>query len=402
MKTAATLCLSLALALLLLAAPAQSQEIRMGGLEGNNAGFTGVPVTLIDWSRPANAVGAVNTASVAWQGATTPCEGIFYVRFFAIPSNALGAVVMIAERGPFRAENGINTVAINPPVNVTPEIYVGIRRNAGAESCGTPYSTFARKGGRMLFTSADFSSGALSALTPSFTLLQVQASNTPSIRASTIPAVASGPGNFGSFFRSALTLTNPSPVAIRGKLVMRKLATPGSDADPSLEFTIPANGTIHYDDVVSAMGQAGLGSLDIYTTASPAPIAAARVFNDRGTEGTNGLFEEAVPAGKTYLVSSTVLIPQDLTNFRLNVGIRTFDAVTVNITVYDAAGNQQRAFSRSYAANYFEQPVVTDFAGGAVPAGGKIVVFAFDKEFIVYGSLNDNRTNDPSMRIGLD
>jgi hypothetical protein len=29
-------------------------------------------------------------------------------------------------------------------------------------------------------------------------------------------------------------------------------------------------------------------------------------------------------------------------------------------------------------------------------------VYAYPKEFIAYGAVTDNRTNDPSMRIGLD
>ena len=375
----------------------------MGGLEGNGAVFAGSPATLIDWSRPASASGTVNTASVGWNGATTPCDGIFHVRFYAIPGNAL-ASVMIAERGPFRAVNGINTVALDPPVAVTPETYIGIRRGAGPESCGQPYGTFTRDAGHVLYSSGDFKGGALTSVSPSYNFrLQAQASSTPSVRVATIPAVASGPGNNGSFFRTALTLANPSELEIRGKLVLRLAGRTGSDADPSLEFVIPPNGTLNYADIVALIGQAGLGSIDILTNASPTPIATARVFNDAGENGTSGLFEEAVPAGGDYLSVANVLIPQDLTKYRLNMGIRTFAAADLSVTVYDAAGQPQTAFSKHYEANYFEQVTASQFLNnGAVPAGGRIVVSAYEKEFIVYGAVTDNKTNDPSMRIGLD
>jgi hypothetical protein len=388
----------------LLPLAAAAQEVRVGSLEGNNAVFFGATaMTAIDWSRPASAAGAVTTASVAWTGASAPCDGIYYVRFYAIPGNAF-ACVMTAERGPFRAVNGINTVTLDPPVNVTPETYIGIRRNSGAESCGQPYGTFTRIPGRTLFTSEDYKGGSLTSVSPAsnFTL-QATATSVPSVRVSTLPAVASTAGAFGSFFRTSLTLSNPSALEIHGKLQFRAAGRSGTASDPTTDFTIPSNGTLNYADIVSTMGQTGLGSLDILTTGSPTPIASARVFNDSGAAGTSGLAEDAVPAASPYLSVANVLIPDDLTNYRLNIGVRTFAAGDLNVAVYDAAGAQQTNLVKSYPANYFEQVAASAFLNGAtLPPGGKIVVFAFSREFIVYGAATDNRTNDPSMRIGND
>ncbi|HEY0372602.1 MAG TPA: hypothetical protein VGD79_11410 [Thermoanaerobaculia bacterium] len=381
---------------------ASSQEIRVGGLEGTLQSFTSYSL-LIDASRPASANGTVNTASVAWTNATTPCDGIFYVRFYAMPSNAMVAV-MIAERGPFRAVNGINTVALEPPVSVTTETYIGIRRATGPESCGQPYATYTPVPGRALASEQNFVNGSTATLAPfaNFTL-QAQASNTASVRASTIVVAGSTAGGFGSLFRTSLTLANPTPVEIRGKLVFRRAGVEGTDADPSLDYLIPAKGTLNYDDVIAAMNQSGLGSLDVYTTASPSPIASARIFNDAGEEGTSGLSEEAIPARRRNYSAANVLIPTNLTDYRLNIGIRTIAETTVQIEVYDAAGNQVGQRVRSYPANYFNQVGVSDFLeGGTVPPGGRIYVYSYDKEFYVYGSVTDNRTNDPSMRLELD
>jgi hypothetical protein len=384
--------------------PAGAQEIRIGSLEGNSAVFTSSPVTIIDWSRPALSSGTVNTASVAWTNVTSPCDNIFFVRFYAIPSNQFVSV-MIAERGPFRAVAGINTVTLEPPVSVSSETYIGIRRVAGPDSCGQPYGTFTRQPGRVLFTSDDFKNGSLTLLSPSSNFrLQAQASNVPSVRVSTIPVVGSAAGAFGALFRTSLTLANPGSIAIRGKLVFHQAGRAGADSDPSLDYVVPSNGTLNYADVVIAMGQTGLGSLDILTTASATPIATARVFNDAGAAGTSGLAEDAVPAGPDYLSVANVFIPEDLTNFRLNVGIRTLTSGDLTVNVYDANGSMQASLIKTYPADYFEQVSASAFVGGAaLPPGGKIVVSAFtNKEFIVYGSVTDNRTNDPTLRIGSD
>jgi len=387
-----------------LALTAAAQEIRIGSLEGNGATFTGSPVTLIDWSRPGSASGTVNTASIAWTGATAPCDNIFFVRFFAIPSNSLSLIVMTAERGPFRAVTGINTVTLDPPVTVTSETYIGIRRAAGPESCGQPYGTFTRQPGRVLFTSDDFKNGPISSLSPGANFrLQAQASNVPSVRVSTIPAVGALAGGFGSFFRTSLSLANPSSIQIRGKLVYHPAGRAGTDADPAFDYLILPNGTLNYSDIVTTMGQSGLGSLDILTTASTTPIVTARVYNDNGSAGTSGAAEDAVPAGTDYYSVATVLIPEDLTNYRLNIGIRTITAGDLNVTVHDAVGTPQGTTVKSYVANFFEQVAATAFTGSPLPPGGRIVVTAFtNKEFIVYGSVTDNRTNDPTIRIGSD
>jgi hypothetical protein len=402
MKTTRSLSSTFIAGMMLLSAlAATAQQIRIGGLEGNSAEFTGTPITIIDWNRPSTTSGTVNTASVAWTNASSPCDGIFYVRFFVIPSNAF-ATVMTAERGPFRAVNGINTVALDPPVPVTPDTYIGIRRGSGPDTCGQPYGTFTRQPGHALFTSDDFKGGSFTSLQPSNNFrLQAQASSTPSVLVATVPVVGSASGVTG-FFRTSLTLTNPWAVPLTGKLQFHAAGRAGADSDPTTDFTIPANGTLNYADIIASMGQAGLGSLDILTTASPTPIASARVFNDAGPAGTNGLSEESVATADDYLSLATVLIPTDLTNYRLNIGIRTFTAGDLSVDTYDATGAQVGSTTKTYPANYFEQVTAGAFIGDTLPPGGKIVVSAFSKTFIVYGAVTDGRTSDPSMRIGSD
>lgn len=401
-------------ALLVASSVVQAQAIRVGRLEAAEPLFlfSGAQV-VVDWSSPATAAGEVNTATVGWAKATTPCEGIFYVDFFESAGNSFGAV-RTAERGPFRAENGMNTVTLTPPVTVTRETYAGIRRAAGApDSCGQVAMTAAsRRRDRGFYATSDFSCCNFNGLgqLPD-THIQVQASNVASVRAATLPVVGSGPGSNGSFFRTSLTLANPGTTAIHGKLLLHPAGKSGSDADPSLAFDLQPKATLNYDDVLAAMNQAGNGSLDILTTGSATPLASARVFNDTGASGTSGLTEEAVRADTVNYSAANVFIPSDLTNFRLNVGVRTFSPITLNVQIYNSDGQMVGTLQKSYAANFFEQVPVSAFLNGAtVPPGGRIVALVFgstsssspNSEFIIYGAVTDNRTNDPSLRIGLE
>jgi hypothetical protein len=92
------------------------------------------------------------------------------------------------------------------------------------------------------------------------------------------------------------------------------------------------------------MGTSGLGSADISLTLGSAgniPIVSARVFNDAGAAGTTGFaFNALTPDGAIHAGRRGVLtIPLDLTNFRMNIGVRTLNApVLMTVTVRDAGG----------------------------------------------------------------
>lgn len=375
----------------------------MGGLDSGLAVMTSSEGTVIDWSRPANANGTVNRATIGWTGATEGCASIFYVRFYSIPNNALAAV-MSAERGPFGASNGLNTVTLDPPVSVTPETYIAVRRVAGPATCGQPYGRFTRTPGRALFVTDSFTGGSLAGVTPIANYsLQARASNTPWVRVSTLPVVGSVAGAFGSQFRTSLSLINPTDQGATVRLVFHPSGRTGVDTDPFLDINFPPNGTYTTFDVVSAMGQTGLGSIDLYTSASVAPIASARVYNDTFGQGTSGFSEESIPAGSLYYNAANAFIPKSATDFRLNIGIRTFTGGDVTVKIYNEQGTLTSQLTKNYPPNYFEQVSASAFVNGAdLPAGGRILVTAIQKDFIVYGATTDNLTNDPSMRVGLD
>jgi hypothetical protein len=223
-----------------------------------------------------------------------------------------------------------------------------------------------------------------------------------------LPAVASTPGAGGSFFKTSLQLFNPYATPLTGKLVFHPFGVSGTSTDPSMGFNLEAGQSVAYDDVVVAMGQAGLGTLDINVpNASAPPIVVARVFNDGGDAGTSGFTEEAVsPAesgsGSRVLKSNTtgyLVIPPDLTAFRFNIGVRTFaNGVSVSIFVVDPDGHSIFFTQKRWDANTIFQQEGSALVGTALPPGGTLRLQVQSGTAIIYGATADNTTQDPSLQ----
>lgn len=258
---------------------------------------------------------------------------------------------VIAQRGPFTVHEGLNTVTLDPPVALTKGDFIAVQRLTNATSCGQPVEAFHDGSGTDFMFGGDLTGNVpLTSLTAhtGATLVAI-ASDTPAVRASVIPVVGSVQGL--ALFRTGLQLTNPSSSRINGKLVFHRADAPGSSSDPSIDYSIDAHASQSFSDVVAAIGQSGLGSLDIYATSSFPPVAEARVFSDAGAAGTAGFAEAAAHIERKAIgtfVSGNIAIPTDLTNFRLNLGIRTINAVNVFYTLYDANGVQVARNSTSH------------------------------------------------------
>ena len=95
--------------------------------------------------------------------------------------------------------------------------------------------------------------------------------------------VGSLPGAFGSFFKTAVQLYNPTNSSITGKIVYHPANASGTAGDPALTYALASGKTITYDDLLPAMSQSGLGSADIVADLnSSLPASSIRVFNDAG------------------------------------------------------------------------------------------------------------------------
>src|SRR5262249_23258952 len=144
-------------------------------------------------------------------------------------------------------------------------------------------------------------------------------------------------------------------------LVFHPFGVSGTNTDPSMAFNLSAGQSVAYDDVVVAMGQAGLGTLDINVpNASAAPVVVARGFNDGRDSGTSAFTEEAISpsengSGSRVLKSGTtgyLVIPPDLSAFRFNIGVRTFaSGVSVSVYLVDADGTSIFFTQKRWDAN---------------------------------------------------
>ncbi len=362
------------------------------------------PLTLIDLTNPASETGTLTAATVRWTSAPEGgCASAFRIK--TIRPLATGQYQVVAERGPFNAVNGINAVTLSPAITVFEHDLLAVTQlkplaGCGGVSHGRPVGIGATRTNLL----SDPPAGMVVA--PSVVANDFvggfRASSSSEVLEGYLTVVGSVQGAFGSNFKTAVQMTNMEFGTINGRFLFHRAGAPASASDPSLAFTIPPFATISYDDLVGAMGQTGLGSIDVYTTNSYAPDITVRVFNDEGSAGTSGVTEEMrLPQlALTRFQFGLLTGPADPANLRLNIGVRTLDlGATLFIEVFDSNGLRiEPPIERSYPPNYFEQVTAAEFTGKSVPANGVITVNVSAGSAIVYGGFTDNRTNDPNMK----
>jgi hypothetical protein len=400
-----------AIAFILFAPSLAAQPLTVGRQivdSGGTATITnGGPVTYVNLSDGATANGTVNKATVAW---SVSCSNAFKIVFLRETFNSVASFTLVASRGPFNAVSGRNEVTLTPPVSVNQGDFIGVVQLLPVATCGSVRTqSFTNNTGYTMATTADMSttSGTIgsSANYASGLAIGAIAFNSDPLLVRILPAAGAVQGS-SAFFRTSLQMLNPTSTTITGSLVFHKQLQSASPSDPSLDFTLLPGQSTSYADVIASMGTSGLGSLDIVTTAGNAPIATARVFSDGGAAGTSGFSEEGVSPNEAldYFSRGILLIPADLTNFRMNIGVRTLDSgATLNITTYDATGafKANRALP-AYGPNVFDQMPVATFTGASpVPPGGYIVISfnVFGGRAFVYSSVIDNRTSDSTYRL---
>jgi hypothetical protein len=373
---------------------------------GGTATITsGAPVSYMNLSSYAQVAGTVDKASVAW---STACSSAFKVVFLHNNFSSTSSYSVVAVRGPFNAVAGRNTVTLSPPVTLSLGDVIGVVQLQPYAACGSvEVQNNPGRLGYNLITASDISvAGALgtsSNFAPAYDFGAFAFAADP-VLTRIIPAAGAVQGAT-AFFRTALQLLNPTDTTITGKLVFHPQGQPASASDPALAFTLAPAQNLSYPDVIASMGASGLGSLDILTNGGAVPIAAARVFSDGGSNGTSGFSEEGVFPRDAIdnFQHGILLIPSDLTNFRMNIGIRTLEGgAKLTIATFRADGSFQASRTGvTYPANYFVQVPLSEFTGLASPApGGWIIIGStFPSRFFVYSSVVDNRTSDSTYRL---
>ena len=216
------------------------------------------------------------------------------------------------------------------------------------------------------------------------------------------PVVGSAAGSLGSFFRTSVQLHNASNATINGVLRYHPAGRSGTNVDPSLPYTLAPGASYSTADVLQAMKQAGLGSLDLVPTGNVAPVAVVRIYNDAGAAGTTGLTEEQMKSADALAAgqSGVLVAPSDPKKSRFNLGVRTLDAgASLTLTLRSATGAVRRTVTPVFAPNYFQQTTAAQLLGETPLANDTVTVKVDAGSAIVYGSSTDNKTQDASLQI---
>jgi membrane-associated phospholipid phosphatase len=216
-----------------------------------------------------------------------------------------------------------------------------------------------------------------------------------------VPVAASAPGALGSSYKTAVGLHNPSPSSISGMVIFRRQGVPGSSADPAFTYTLLPYETFDYADFLAAIGQSGLGSLDLVATTGAIPVTEARIYNASDPAAT-GAREDLIFPEEALLpgLGGTLLAPADLSRYRYNIGVRTLSAGAVmTVTIRDKKGASRRSFSVAYPGDLFFQLSANAFLGLSLQSEDSIRFALTSGRAVIYGATADNTTQEPEIFI---
>jgi hypothetical protein len=222
-----------------------------------------------------------------------------------------------------------------------------------------------------------------------------------SINRTIIPVVGSTRGANNSQFKTSLRLGPVSSVS-NGKIIFHPAGRPGSDDDPSIPYVIEGGQTLEFDDVVAALGQSGIGSLDIAPNNFIDPSldvlpVEVRLFN-QAPEGTYGTFEGAVQAGDAFRPPDwTLLVPSS--RFRANIGVRSVTATHATFLLISAKTGVYTQKALDLAVDSVFMDAADHFFGAPVGEGDSITIHfeTADTIAVPFHTFTDNSTNDPAL-----
>jgi len=216
-----------------------------------------------------------------------------------------------------------------------------------------------------------------------------------------LPVVGSTRGQNNASFKTSLRL-GPAQFTSAGKIVFHPAGRAGSDDDPSIPYRVERGESMQFDDVVAAIGQSGIGSLDVLQSfpfvlpiTSVLPVEA-RLFNE-GAGGTYGTFEAPVlPVDAYRPIDWNVFVPSS--RFRVNIGIRTLTNAHVTFFLIAAGGGITERIV-DYPADFVFLDAADHFFGQPVNPGDSILINVTGDNVIAipFHTFTDNSTNDPAV-----
>jgi len=220
------------------------------------------------------------------------------------------------------------------------------------------------------------------------------------VRRSYVPVVGSAAGANGARFRTSMTMINPDAETMHGRIIFRAQDVPGSSSDPAIPFALAPNERRELADIVAAFGRTGLGSLDIVLDDDAPdwlPLVQTRAFNEAADGATFGIAVPQVPALKLGEGGIATYVVPDPAKSLLNIGVRTWGSGGEAEFILQRADGTGVSVKKQFAGDYFQQMPAKDWIGADLAQGDTIYVVSLGA--IVYGTLTDNRSNDPTMLI---
>jgi hypothetical protein len=224
-------------------------------------------------------------------------------------------------------------------------------------------------------------------------------------RKAVIPIAGSGPGANGGRFKTSMTLS-ATGAAERGRVIFHPAGATARADDPSIRYVFDegVGQEMKFDDVVAAMGQSGVGSLDIVPDEGASdvlPAVDARLYNDT-TAGTFGTAAPALlPFDFLQPPTLTVSVPLSDSQFRVNIGLRTLTDTSATALVYGTNGHLRSFRNLAWPADYTILGPIAQIIGMPVDPGESVSIF-FEGAVIPFYTRTENRTNDPELFVGTE
>ncbi len=218
----------------------------------------------------------------------------------------------------------------------------------------------------------------------------------------TLPTVVSAPGAFGSYFRTRLSLKNPSNETIQGKFVFHADWRLGRDDDADATFALAPAETQTIEDVLGRVGWLGRGSLDIRVTAGAAPLAYAEIRNVNDVLGGPSGIENSVPPARALTAGEQTIftIPFELSSHRMALGGRTFaEDVSLQVAAVDRTGHVVASTLRRFGPYRSFQIPAPDFVNGSLPEGGSVRCTVISGSILMFATTADNATSVPVIQV---
>jgi FOG: PKD repeat len=226
----------------------------------------------------------------------------------------------------------------------------------------------------------------------------IQAIPAPQGSELTIPAIGRVPGIAGTFWRSDVTLFNPSSTTMT--ITLRYLAA-GQDNRNAMSYsvTLPPSRTIVIPDVTQALGvSSGSGALQVLWSSVSGPIVTSRTYTTTESGGTYG---QSIDPVTSFANDSYVPGLRSDSSFRSNVGfVNGGDApMTVTATLLSDTGAVIGTTQVGLAPrSQLQYAVGALFPAANSPRAGTLTLFAHTNgspTLFAYGSIVDNGSGDP-------